>query len=342
MKKSKHEEGALPMEAAAAHPPDTLNEIGVLKRREIEARILAPLLDALGEEFDRPRVLEITRRTITQIALRQGAELAARTGGDSLIHFAAALEDWQRGGAMDIEILEHTSQRFDFNVTRCAYAELYSSLGNPELGELLSCNRDRSLISGFNPGIRLQRTQTIMQGASFCDFRYINEEAAMKTLLILRHAKSSWEDEKLPDIDRPLNKRGRHDAPRIGDLIKAEGLLPDLIISSTAKRTRSTVELVAGASDYDGEIRWDESLYAAEPQAYITALRALPAEVERVMVVGHNPGLEELVAMLTDEWARLPTAALAQVSLDIANWSDLEFEPVGKLVHVWRPKELAG
>lgn len=327
-------------------PADTLNEIGVIKRREIEARILAPLLAALAEEFDRERVLEIARKTIIQIAREQGSQLAVRMGGNGLAQFAGTLEDWKKGDAMEIEVLEQTTQRFSFNVTRCGYAEMYRALGVPELGELLSCNRDFSLISGFNPDIHLRRTQTIMQGAPFCDFRFVKgiaqEEVGVKTILVMRHAKSSWDQEDTPDHDRPLNKRGRHDAPRMGDLLKTEGLLPDLIISSTAKRARSTVELVAGASDYGGDVRWEESLYATGPEAHIAILRTLPADVGRVMVVGHNPGLEELVAMLTDEWASLPTSALAEVKLNISNWADLGYEPVGKLAHVWRPKELAG
>ncbi len=342
-------------QAESRKPPvDTLNEIGVIKRREIEARILAPLLTALAEEFDRERVLEIARQTIIQLARQQGSQLAIRMGGNGLEQFAGTLEDWKRGDAMEIEVLEQTSQRFSFNVTRCGYAEMYRALGVPELGELLSCNRDFSLITGFNPDIRLSRTQTIMQGAPFCDFRFVmgqaqgiahgaaHEEVGVKTLLIMRHAKSAWDQEDTPDHDRPLNKRGKHDAPRMGDLLKAEDLLPDLIISSTAKRARTTVELVAEASDYGGEVRWEESLYAAGPEAYIAILRTLPDDLGSVMVVGHNPGLEELVAMLSDEWASLPTAALAQVRLNIPKWADLGYEPVGKLAHVWRPKELAG
>lgn len=163
----------------------------------------------------------------------------------------------------------------------------------------------------------------------------------MKTLFILRHAKSSWKDEDIPDHDRPLNKRGKQDAPRMGALLRSEDLLPDLIISSTAKRARDTVKYAAEESGYGGDILWSESLYAAEPQAYIDILRGLPAGYERVMVVGHNPGLEELVAMLTDEWEPLPTAALAEISLKIDSWADIDYDPVGKVVKVWRPRELA-
>lgn len=152
-------------------PPDHLNDIGVLKRREIEARLLAPLVQALGEKFGREAVAEVVRETIIRLAREQGAQMA-RTCGNSLANFAATLEDWKRDDALQIEVLEETPRRFSFNVTRCRYAELYRSLGIPELGAVLSCNRDFSLIEGFNPSVRLTRTQTIMNGASQCDFRY--------------------------------------------------------------------------------------------------------------------------------------------------------------------------
>lgn len=151
---------------------DQLNEIGVLGRREIEARILAPLLEAMGEEFDRQRVLEIARRVVLQIAAQQGEQLAAQQGGCSLAHFAASLEAWMRDGALQIEVQEQSEGVFAFNVTRCQYAEMYQRLGISDLGALLSCNRDGALIQGFNPQVEFTRTQTIMQGAPFCDFCY--------------------------------------------------------------------------------------------------------------------------------------------------------------------------
>jgi phosphohistidine phosphatase SixA/predicted ArsR family transcriptional regulator len=321
--------------------PAELNAIGVLTRREIEARLMAPLLEALSAEFDRRRVMEIVRQTVVRIARQQGEQIASAMGSNSLEHFAASMEDWKKNDAMQIEVLEQTAERFSFNVHRCRYAEMYRQLGIPQLGELLSCNRDFSLIEGFNPKVHLTRTQTIMQGAAFCDFRFVLGDVAMKTLLVLRHAKSSWKDTNIPDHDRPLNKRGKQDAPRMGLLLRSEDLLPDLIVSSTAKRARDTVKYVAEESGYGGDILWSESLYAAEPQAYIETLRNLPAGFERVMVVGHNPGLEELIAMLTDEWEPMPTAALAEITLQIDNWSDIGYEPVGKLVKVWRPRELS-
>ena len=158
-------------------PADTLNEIGVLKRREIEARILMPVLEALGEEFGRDRVFEVARRVIVDVAQDQGRQLAERMGGNSLTHFATALEDWKKGDAYRMDVLRQDDQRFDFNVTRCRYAEMYRALGIPEVGALLSCNRDFALIEGFNPDVELERTQTIMQGASHCDFRYKLEKS---------------------------------------------------------------------------------------------------------------------------------------------------------------------
>ena len=153
--------------------PDTLNEaIGVLTRREVEARILAPVLDALCDEFGREKVLGIVRDTIIDVAQTQGAEMAERMGDNSLDDFAETLQYWTQGGALEIDVLAKNDDEFSFNVTRCRYAELYKALGIAELGATLSCNRDFALIEGFNGEVDLTRTQTIMQGASHCDFRY--------------------------------------------------------------------------------------------------------------------------------------------------------------------------
>ena len=153
-------------------PPDTLNRVGVLTRREIEARMLAPLIDALGAEFGRERVIEIVRETVIAIAQKQGAALAGQMGGDSLSHLAGSLPAWTRDGALEISVLRQDDQAFNYNVTRCRYAEMYRALGIPELGAVLSCNRDGALITGFNPDVLFERTQTLMGGAAHCDFRY--------------------------------------------------------------------------------------------------------------------------------------------------------------------------
>ncbi|MCK4898039.1 MAG: L-2-amino-thiazoline-4-carboxylic acid hydrolase [Anaerolineales bacterium] len=157
-------------------PADPLNAIGVLTRREVEAHIIAPLLEALSDEFGRERVLEITRQTIVGIAKEQGKQLAESMGGNTLAHFAASLDAWKKDDALLIDVLEQTEDSFSFNVTRCRYAEMYVELGVPELGVLLSCNRDFALIEGFNPEVNLTRTQTIMEGAPFCDFRFMLRE----------------------------------------------------------------------------------------------------------------------------------------------------------------------
>jgi len=162
----------------------------------------------------------------------------------------------------------------------------------------------------------------------------------MKTLLLLRHAKSSWKESALSDHDRPLNKRGKRDAPRMGELMVKEELYPDLIISSSAKRARMTTELLVSAAGYDPEIVFERDLYAAWPDAYIETLNVLPDTYERVMVVGHNPGLEELLEILTDEFERMPTTALAVVTLPITSWRELSLETCGELAGIYRPREI--
>ena len=164
----------------------------------------------------------------------------------------------------------------------------------------------------------------------------------IKTLLILRHAKSSWKFPDLPDHDRPLNKRGKRDAPKIGHLLKKKDLVPDLIISSTAVRAERTAKMVAKASKYKGNVTLTDSLYAAGPDAYIDVLRNLQVKYNTVLVIGHNPGLEELVRILSgEEHHVMPTCALAHVRLDIQSWSDIaQMTGKGRLVRLWNPHEL--
>ncbi len=160
------------MKEIAVPPTDYMNAIGLLNRREIEARILAPLLEALGEEFDRERVWEIARQVIQEIARQQGSQLAESLGANDMEHFATMEETWKKDNAIQTELLELSKKRFSFNVYRCRYAEMYQALGVSELGKMLSCDRDFALIEGFNPRIKLTRSQTIMEGAELCDFRF--------------------------------------------------------------------------------------------------------------------------------------------------------------------------
>lgn len=162
----------------------------------------------------------------------------------------------------------------------------------------------------------------------------------MKTLLILRHAKSSWDDPGLRDHDRPLNPRGVRDAPRMGRLMVEEDLVPERIISSTAVRAQSTAELAANAMPDAPEIETTRELYLASPHTYLEALADYAGDAETVMVVGHNPGITALVTVLTGELEEMPTAALAAVELEIEEWRDIERAPGGHMIGFWRPKEL--
>lgn len=162
----------------------------------------------------------------------------------------------------------------------------------------------------------------------------------MKTLLIMRHAKSSWDDPHQNDHDRPLNKRGKRDAPRMGSLLREQELIPDLVLSSSALRARRTAELVIEGSGYRGETRMRSDLYAAEAETYLSVLQQLSDEYQRVLLIGHNPGLENLLGLLCDVWERMPTAGLAVVSLSLESWKDLKAEPQGALLRIWRPKDL--
>src|SRR5690606_18552882 len=133
----------------------------------------------------------------------------------------------------------------------------------------------------------------------------------MKTLLILRHAKSSWANSAMADHDRPLNERGKRDAPRMGRLLKEYDLVPETIITSSAERALNTAELAALSSSYENEIAVTRTIYHAEPEDYIAYLQELPDDLVRVIVVGHNPGMEELVQELTGQYVAMPTAGLA-------------------------------
>jgi hypothetical protein len=154
-------------------PADDLNaRLGVLTRREVEARILIPVINALGDNFGGAEVLAVVRDTIVRIAREQGAVLSQQMGGNSLKNFVNSLAYWTRDEALEIDMIEDSDEVLSFNVTRCRYAELYESLGIREIGTTFSCTRDFALIEGFNPDISLERTQTIMEGAPHCDFRY--------------------------------------------------------------------------------------------------------------------------------------------------------------------------
>jgi hypothetical protein len=147
-------------------------KLSLLEQREIEARIVGPLIEAVRAELGAEKTLGLVRRVIAELARQSGAELAQRLGEASLAAFAGCLDRWSEAGALEIDVLEQSADRLSFNVTRCRYAEMYRALGLGDLGSSLSCQRDFSLIEGFNPAIELSRTQTIMEGAACCDFRF--------------------------------------------------------------------------------------------------------------------------------------------------------------------------
>ena len=163
----------------------------------------------------------------------------------------------------------------------------------------------------------------------------------MKYLLLLRHAKSSWKQPCLTDHERPLNKRGKHDAPRMGDLLSREDLIPDLIISSSAERALMTAEAAAQSSGFVGDLVVDRSLYHGGTMDFISALNEVSDQVERVMMVGHNPGMEELLVDLVGSYERMVTASLAHIALPVESWGRLDESIQGKLLNLWRPKDLA-
>ncbi len=149
--------------------------ISILARRRVEAEFVRELLRHLTHEVGEERALAVIRATTAELARRFGAEVAAASGAarPGLAEFRrVVLPMWEEGGALEVEYLEQGPDRLAFNVTRCRYAEMYRELGVPHLGEAMSCGRDGEMCRGFNPDIHFTRTQTIMRGATHCDFRY--------------------------------------------------------------------------------------------------------------------------------------------------------------------------
>jgi len=162
----------------------------------------------------------------------------------------------------------------------------------------------------------------------------------MKTLLIMRHGKSSWKHKDLEDHERPLSKRGLRDSRMMADIIQEKELIPQVILASSSVRTTQTAQIFSEETGYRGEIFTLDSLYLAEAEAYLHELKQLSDDYERVMVIGHNPGLESLLQMITGRIEALPTGVVAYISLPITHWEEINGESVGELVQIWKPKEL--
>jgi phosphohistidine phosphatase len=157
----------------------------------------------------------------------------------------------------------------------------------------------------------------------------------MKTLLIVRHAKSSWKHVDVADHDRPLKKRGKRDAKRLGQQLLDRDLVPQLIISSTAKRARGTAKRIAKTSNYAGELTLKHELYHAGPMGYIRVIQSIDDRLQRVMIVGHNPALEVLLEVLTGEARWLPTGAMVCVDLPVDTWPEVQEYLKGEVVCHW-------
>ena len=144
----------------------------------------------------------------------------------------------------------------------------------------------------------------------------------MKTLFLIRHAKSSWDDTALPDKDRPLGDRGRRDAPKMGKRLAKRDVKPDLILSSPAMRALTTAQIIAKKLDYKrSNIVVDDRLYLVAADDLLDVIRYLDDEAERVILIGHNPELTELAHRFSSKIAHLPTCAVAEFTFDAKSWS---------------------
>ena len=161
----------------------------------------------------------------------------------------------------------------------------------------------------------------------------------MKTLLLLRHAKSDWDDSSLRDFDRPLADRGKRDAPRMGRALKDRGPVPDLIVSSPAARAKATAEAAIKSGGFAASLQFDQGIYDASTSDLVRIVRHLPDESSTVLMVGHNPGFEELVYRLSGSHERMTPAALAAIEFAVERWEDVE-EGQGKLLWFLTPKQL--
>ena len=162
----------------------------------------------------------------------------------------------------------------------------------------------------------------------------------MKTLLLMRHAKSSWGNPSLNDHDRPLNKRGESACRLMGSFISQQGLIPDQIISSTAVRAKDTVLGLLENLSIEGDVTNTRELYHADVDTMLKQLQTLSDEIDVVMLVGHNPGMDEFLDLICDEQEHMPTAAIAEIEFDISSWQGLTDQTSGEMKNLWKPKEI--
>lgn len=162
----------------------------------------------------------------------------------------------------------------------------------------------------------------------------------MKTLILMRHAKSSWRNNSLPDHQRPLNKRGKRDAPRMGKFLKKQGNKLDVILCSTATRAVSTVKHFFQEYGFDGEVFYLDDLYGSDIERYIAILNQLDNDIDTAMIVGHNPEMDYFLEIVCDELEHMPTASIAEIRLLISDWIELKEITPGELMNLWKPREI--
>lgn len=149
-------------------------DLPTLTKRKLQAEVIGPIFAEMVAEIGEEKASEILDRAIRKAAINEGRAFAARAPGGkpSMAEFIKLFELWTTGGSLEIDVLEASDTKFDFNVTRCRYAETYREMGLEKIGHLLSCNRDGSFCEGYDPNLKLDRAQTIMGGAKCCTFRY--------------------------------------------------------------------------------------------------------------------------------------------------------------------------
>ena len=162
-----------------------------------------------------------------------------------------------------------------------------------------------------------------------------------RRLLLMRHAKSDWAEPGLADADRPLNKRGRRDAPRMAEWLAETGSVPDMILCSSAERTRETVELMNEIWPNRVPVYTSRDLYLAAPETILRVIQSDGGDVARLMIVAHNPGLAALVSRVSGQSLDVPTAAIAIFDASLHRWADLRSPSQLRLVTQTRPKSLS-
>ena len=161
----------------------------------------------------------------------------------------------------------------------------------------------------------------------------------MKTLILMRHAKSSMEEKHKDDWDRTLSKRGKKNAVTMAKVLKEKEPVPQVILASAAVRTHETADLLAAELSFRGDIHFLSSLYQGEVDSYLSEVRALPDSCDCALVIGHNPVLEGFLQMVTGKVEALPTASMAYIQVPVTSWKEFDFSTPAELIHFSKPKD---